>query len=325
MKYDIITFGSGTLDVFLKTEDFSIEEIKKFITKKGVCFPFGSKVDVKALSFSTGGGGTNVAATFASQGFKTGYCGKIGKDFAGREVLKDLEEFGIKKPFVLETERAATNMSIIFSWGRERTCFVWRGASEMLRRNEIPWKKLEAKWFYLAPLSGRLVEIFEPLVDFAYKNDIKIFVNPGNSQIDLGAKRLGPILSKIDILLLNQEEASFLTKIPYSREKQVFKKLDGLVPGIAIMTKGAKGAMASDGKFIWEAESLPVLLAEKTGAGDAFGSGFLTGFIRKKNIEEALQLGIANSCACIKKVGAKQGLLKKGQAWRRVKVIKRKV
>ena len=69
-----------------------------------------------------------------------------------------------------------------------------------------------------------LVDPAKILVNFAKEHNIKVFANPGNSQLNLGMKALRPILNKIDILLLNQEEASLLTKVSYQKEKQVFKK-----------------------------------------------------------------------------------------------------
>ena len=138
-------------------------------------------------------------------------------------------------------------------------------------------------------------------------------------------KVLKPILSKIDILLLNQEEASLLTKIPYQKEKEIFKKLNELVNGIVIMTKGAKGAVVSDGSYLWQARPSKVSVVEKTGAGDAFGAGFLKGFMEKGDIAFSLQLGLANATACIQKIGAKQGFLKKDQPWKKVKVTKKRL
>jgi len=325
MKYDIITFGSATLDVFLKAEDFLIRPIKEFVNRKGICFPFASKINIKNLCFRTGGGGTNTAATFALWGFKVAYCGRIGDDFAGHEVLKDLKRFKVSRSLVSLTKEKPTNSSIIFSFDRDRTCFVWRGASELLTKEEIPWDKLKAKWFYLAPLSGKLALLFEPLVNFAKEKEISVFANLGNSQINLQMKKLKPILEKIDILLLNQEEASLLTKIPYRKEKEVFAKLDNLIPGIAIMTKGKEGAVVSNGRYLWKTKPLSGPLVEKTGAGDAFGAGFLTGFIQKRDISFAIQLGIANASACLQKTGAKEGLLKKGSLWRKVKVERKKL
>lgn len=325
MRHDIITFGSATLDVFLKSKDFLVRKEKKFVTGKGICFPFASKVDIKDVFFSTGGGGTNVAATFSNQGFKVAYCGKIGKDIFGKEILKDLKKFKIDTRSVLETGEKPTNCSIIFSFGKDRTVFVYRGASEILKKEEIPWKEFKANWFYLAPLSGKLANLFGPLVNFAKENKIKVACNPGNSQINLNKNSLKSILSKIDILILNQEEASLLTQIPYQKEKEVFKKLDEMIPGIAVMTKGRGGVIVSDGEYIFEAGILPSKTIEKTGAGDAFSSGFVVGFIKKGDIPCAIQLGTANATSCVQEIGAKAGLLKKGQPWPKVKVVKTKL
>lgn len=325
MKYDVITFGSASLDVFLKTHEAVIRSEKKFINRQAVCFPFAAKVEIKNLYFSSGGGGTNVAASLALQGLKTAYCGKIGKDFSGEEVLKDLKKFKVETPFIIKTEEKPTNLSVIFSWGRERTCFVWRGASECLRWSEIPREKLEAKWFYLAPLSGRLISLFGPLVNFARERGIKVFSNLGDSQIKLEKRKLQPILKKIDVVLLNQEEASLLTGIPYQKEKELFRKLDEMIDGLAIMTKGKEGAIVSDGAYSWSAKTLPAKVVEKTGAGDAFGAGFLSRLLVGKEPGAALQFGIANSVGCLKELGTKNGLLKKNAAWPKVKVLKKKL
>ena len=323
MHYDIITFGSAALDLFLKTDNFLIEGNEKFRAGKAICFPFAEKVDIKGITFASGGGGTNTGATFSLQGFKAAFCGAVGNDFAGDKVLRELEALGIDSCFVQKTKVRATNLSVIFSQAQERTCFVWRGASEYLLWEKVDKDVLKADWFYLAPLSGNLSKGFEDIVKFAKQNNIRVFANLGNSQIGIEKEKLTSILKHIDILLLNQEEAALLTGISYKKEKKVFEKLDKLVPGLAIMTKGKDGAVASDGKYLWEVEALKVKVIEKTGAGDAFGSGFLTGYIKEKSIERGLQIGIANAASCIQKLGAKNGLLQRGEAFKKIKVIKR--
>ena len=319
--FDIITFGSATHDIFLQSKTFKIIGEKKFITGKGLCLSLGQKIEIKDIYFSTGGGGTNTATTFASQGFKTAYCGLVGDDAAGEEVIKDLKKFKIDTRFVLKTKKKPTNLSVILSSdGQERTILVYRGASEELTKNKVPWSQLKAKWFYLAPLSGKLCGLFETLVDFAQKNKIKVMANPGNSQLNLPQQTLKRILKKIDILVLNQEEASLLTKISYQQEEEIFKKIDELSPGITIMTKGPAGVVVSDGNYLYQAEPLKVKVVDRTGAGDAFAAGFLSGLIQSGQIVYAIQLGIANSSACLQKIGAKNGLLKKNQKWSKVKV-----
>jgi ribokinase len=323
--FDIITFGSATWDVFIKPDhNCRILKDKDFISGKGVCFNLGSKVDIEDVNFSSGGGGTNTASAFAKQGFRVAYCGKVGDDISGKEIIDELKNRGVAVDFIIKTKEKPTNHSIVINaLKNERTILVYRGASELLKENEMPFNafKGKVKWFYLAPLSGKLAEHFEKIVDFAKKNNIKVAANLGNSQLYLKKNTLKKTLKNLDVLILNQEEASILTGIPYNQENKIFRKIDEMCDGIAIMTKGDNGVSVSDGKFIYKAEPLVVDVVDKTGAGDAFSSGFVSGFIGSYgDIEYAIQKGTANSAFCISKWGAKTGLLSKSDKFKKTKV-----
>lgn len=323
--FDIVTFGSATRDIFLESKTFKVVGEKKFLTGKGLCLALGSKIEVDDIEFFTGGGGTNTAATFSSQGFETAFCGMVGNDSAGQDIINDLEKFDVDTNFVFKSKTKKTNQSVVLESpsNRERTIIVYRGASGELSKADIPLEKLQAKWFYIAPLSGKFCNLFEYLVDYAAKNRIKVAVNPGNCQLKMPALKLQKILKKIDVLFLNQEEACMFTKIAYNKEKHIFKKLDEMCPGVAVMTKGPEGVTVSDGKHLYCASSPKSKVVDATGAGDSFAAGFLSGLIQSNNnIEYAIQLGMANSVSCIQKIGAKNGLLKKGQVFKKVKVSK---
>jgi sugar/nucleoside kinase (ribokinase family) len=63
-----------------------------------------------------------------------------------------------------------------------------------------------------------------------------------------------------------------------------------------------------EGKY-YKAGVMPVDAYERTGAGDAFGSGCLSALIKGKDITEALLWGTINSASVIGYVGAQRGLL----------------
>ena len=322
--YDIVTFGSAAWDVFMRPKKIKPITSKRFVSKKGICFNLGSKVDIKDIYSSSGGGGTNTAATFVSQGLKTAFVGCVGNDLTGRQIIEDIKNLRVNVDLVQIDKSKPTNYSVVLkTQGADRTILVYRGASELMAERRIPFSKIKkAKWFYLAPLSGKIAKITRDIVNFAKKNNIKVALNPGNSQLSLPKKEIEYIISKVDILLLNQEEASFLTKIDYHKEKEIFKKIDDVCPGIVIMTKGSEGASVSDGKHLFTAPGVNKHIVDNTGAGDAFGAAFVAGFIKKEDIEYAIQLAMANSISCLTKLGAKGGLLKKGQKFKKVNVIK---
>ena len=71
--------------------------------------------------------------------------------------------------------------------------------------------------------------------------------------------------------------------------------------------------MASDGKTIIKTgmyEDVPV--TDRTGGGDAFGSGFLSYYSQGKSLKESMIFASANSTSVVTKVGAKEGILHQG-------------
>jgi len=250
--------------------------------------------------------------------------GWVGDDPGGREVIRELDELAVKTVFVKVTSRAKTPYSIILSaTGEERSILVFEGASHLLDEQDIPWEKIkDAKWFYVAGLSGESAQTFGPIVEFAAENKIKIAVNPGRDQLGQDLEILKELLNKIDVLIVNQEEASLITGVDYKDEVALFKKFDELVPGIAVMTKGPEGVAVSDGQKIYRAGIPPSGYVDRTGSGDAFGSGFVSVLVSGGSIGEAIQLGAANATSTVQSIGAKTGLLKKGEwgEWEKVGV-----
>jgi len=329
--YDIITFGSATRDLFLKSKDFKTLKDKRFITGQGLCFNLGSKIYLDDLVFATGGGGTNTAVTFAGQGLKTACIGRVGDDPGGKAILEELDKFKIKG-FVAKDKKIKTAYSIILSVSeKERTILVYSGACHYLTLKDVPFGQLKTKWIYIAGLSGASAKLLLPIINFAKKNKIKVALNPGAGQLALGLKGLKNILSNVNVLILNQEEGARLANLPFKREKAIFEKLDRFVRGIVVMTKGPEGVTVSDGKYIYSAGIFKEKkYVDRTGAGDAFGSGFVAGLIRTNKIEEAIRLGSANGTAVVEELGAKNGLLTKNRyekeaRWKNFKITKNKL
>jgi sugar/nucleoside kinase (ribokinase family) len=116
------------------------------------------------------------------------------------------------------------------------------------------------------------------------------------------------------MIYVNREEAEKLTGFGESsgRERDLLIALNKIGPKICVITDGADGAFAYDsinGKFM-KVGVLPVDAYERTGAGDAFGSGCLSALIHGKTLDEALLWGTCNSASVIGYTGSQKGLLK---------------
>ncbi|MFH1937965.1 MAG: carbohydrate kinase family protein [Patescibacteria group bacterium] len=327
--YDIIVLGSATQDVFMSSSDFKVVEDEKLITKKGLCVPLGSKLKMESVTFTMGGCGTNAAVTFANQGLKTAYLGLVGKDCAGDMIKSELKKNNVSTDLIIDSNKDQTAFSVILSVPNiGRSILKKLGACHNMTDSDFDYDKIKTKWIYAGSLSGEAYKSLDSLLEYAVKNDIKIAASPvGQSQLGEGLERTKALLDKIDILIMNQEEAALLTGIDYSDEEEIFNKLEKLAPKIKVMTKGPEGVRVTDGEYRYSAGIPESGLVDRTGAGDAFSSAFLSGYIEKQDISYAIQLATANSTSVLQKIGAINGLLKKGEwgEWEKVEVKKEKI
>jgi sugar/nucleoside kinase (ribokinase family) len=311
--FNIITIGSATKDIFL--------DAKKLKKDNDFSFPLGEKIELeKILSFS-GGGGVNTATTFALQGLKTAFCGILGQDLAGQEIIEELNQKGINTELVTIKPGGTTDIGLIFHAESERTILLYHGVSKTFSEKDIDWKGLgNTAWLYLAPLWKNAAKLTEKIVSSAKENNVKVALNPSLHQLSL--PNIRDILREVNVLILNDEESAFLAGAKSYQEKKVFSEIRKITPAIIIITKGKGGAAALEGKSFYQITAPPTDVVDATGAGDSFGAGFVAGLIQKKTIKESLQLGMANAVSNIQIFGANKGLLKKGDDFSMIKITK---
>lgn len=303
--FDIITIGSATRDFFIKTAAFDVHKSHHVIGGQEACLPLGAKIDVADLIFDTGGGATNTAASFANFGLKTAAVCRVGQDFAGEEILRNLKKYKINTRFVsLDSKHRTAYSIILMAESGQRTILVYRGASGHFTIADIPWPRLKSQWIYLSSLGGDL-KLLTEILDTVARKKIKIAWNPGGLEIKAGFKKLEPLIKKVDVLIMNEEEAKTLV------DKNFIKALRDLPRRALAITQGDKGAIAADKKEMLFAPAYGGKAMEATGAGDAFSAGFVTGLLKWDNLSLALRLGALNSGMCVQKTGAKAGLLPK--------------
>lgn len=320
--YDIISVGSATRDVFFQADELKKFKMDEFPTGEAICMGYGSKIEMKKIVLTSGGGGTNAAVTFARQGFKTANIGVVGKDYNGEEILNELRGEGIDVQYFQKHDDDFTAYSVILVHADgERTIMSYKGEGQHFSSSMIPFDQLQSKWFFLDSLGGHY-DVMEGLVNHAVKNNIKLATNPGGKELAHGLEKLKPLLKHFSIVIMNQEEAAGLTGIDYKKEDEIFKLMDGLIDGIFVMTKGPDGVSVSDGKNIYTAGVPDSPVVERTGAGDSFSSGFVVEYIRSGDVAKAIQFGTANASSVVTQYGAKAGILKEGDwgPWELIKV-----
>jgi len=323
--FDVITVGSATVDVFVRTEFCDMVQEKG---RDCIAYPVGSKILIDELILTTGGGGTNTAVSLARLGHKVAFLGKIGTFENSRRVILDLQKDHVNTSLVVRKPNSRTGYSIILdSVNHDRTILVFRGSNNDLRLNEVKLRKLKTKWFYFSTMMGQSYQTLERLALYAEKNKINIAFNISSYLAKKGINYLNPILKRTNILVLNKEEAALLAG--KGKIQNLLKELHKAGPKIVAITDGEHGVYVSDQNYSYHANPHKIKVVETTGAGDTFASSFLSGIMRKNDIEFAIKLGMTNAESVIQYHGAKNKLLAYNEALRQmkkmpIKVIKKK-
>ena len=307
----IVSIGAALQDVYLiDRDDFTIgvnDEGKGYFDH----LELGSKIDIDKVQFSTGGGATNAATSLARSGHEVIFMGCIANDPAGRAVLDALDKEGIDSSYVSYARGVRTGYSVLLlAPSGERTILTCRGASakfDLLDPKDLDL--IQPDWLYVTTLRGDM-DMLDKFFTRAKKLGTRIMFNPGILELANKRKLIG-LLSDVDVLLVNKEEASQM--VPGVLLEELVSHLKSYVSTV-IVTDGGQGAIASDGNKTYRVGLYEdVKVKDATGAGDAFGAGFLAAFAAGKPLRSALVFASANSTSVIRKIGAKNGIISIGE------------
>lgn len=304
----MLTIGAAVQDVFMSHSDEFKPVTDKAAHETFLKLDLGAKADVNNIVFSTGGGATNAAVTFARQGLETQFMGAIGHDPAGDAVLQDLDKEGVDTTHVSFSDKYHTGFSVLLlAPNGERTILTYRGASTHYDIKHFDLSKANAGWLYVSSMAGNM-DILDKIFSQAKELKMKIFFNPGKDELRQPDKLRG-LLEDVDVLSVNREEAQQI--VSGQDLEELTRKVLNYVP-TAIISDGPNGVMASDGKTIVRAGMYEdVKVIDRTGAGDAFGSGFLSQWAVGRSLKDAIVFASANSTSVVTKIGAKVGILHK--------------
>lgn len=137
-----------------------------------------------------------------------------------------------------------------------------------------------------------------------------VMLDTMNLWIDIALDDLKDIISKVDCVTINDEEARMLTG-EYSLRKAA-KKVMEMGPSTLIIKKGEHGALLFKEDRIFFCPALPLEdVFDPTGAGDTFAGGFM-GYLAKtddlsfENMKRAIIYGSAMASFCVEKFGTER-------------------
>lgn len=293
--------------MFLTSDEFDPHTEGKHVYTH---LPLGLKLEVDHVTFDTGGNAGNVAVTFARQGLEVDYMWTLGTDPASETIMRVLDREGVSTRLVVHNEKYQAGYStILIATNGERTILNHRGISTGPTGKDLDLDILnEFDWVYPTSLANGGIALLEKIVTKAAEAGTKVMLNPAGPEL-AEPHKLKTILEDVEILCVNKEEMQKLVH-GESLEELVRHGLN-LVP-VVIVSDGPNGVCASDGKTIVTAGMYEdVKVVDRTGAGDAFASGFLSQWVQGKGLRESIIFASANSTSVVTQIGAKTGILHK--------------
>jgi sugar/nucleoside kinase (ribokinase family) len=250
------------------------------------------------------------AATYSSlsASFLAGVrvVGVVGADF-GEPILADFRKRGIDTEGV---ERAA---------GRS---FRWRGryAPDLSSRTTLDTQlNVFADFKPKIPAAYKrtpylLLGNIHPALQISVLDQMDrpklVAADTMNLWIDTEPKLLGDMLSRIDLLIINDEEARQLSGIQNIRKAAADIRKRG--PSRLIIKRGEFGALLFDNGGVFFVPAYPLeQVLDPTGAGDTFAGG-LMGYLARHDdasthaLRRAMFFGSALASFCVEEVGTKR-------------------
>lgn len=310
-RFDILSIGAVVQDTFVRPSRLRVVTDVDSETGQSILLPLGAKNNIDAMQHTVGGGAANSAVTFSRVGLQAATVSRVGKDIAGRSIKEVLEKEGVSPRFIVTDEELQTGESVLFlAPDGNRTIFTYRGPAAKFTMDDVDESIIRrADWIYMSSVGGNL-QILKHVFALCRIHEVKLAWNPGGAELAHGKEKLRPLLAAVDVLIMNREEAARLTEIPHGSVEEVLAEMLKLVKkGIVVVTNGAEGATAFDGEHV---ESLPgrnVKVVDATGAGDAFGSGFVAAHMSGLPVDRALSFAVSNAESVISKIGAQAGIL----------------
>ncbi|MBD3311372.1 MAG: hypothetical protein GF349_02655 [Candidatus Magasanikbacteria bacterium] len=313
--FDIISIGDTTVDTIIVIDKASVNcDLKK--SQCQLCINYADKIPISKSDLSIGGNAANIAVGCKKLGLKTALITELGSDVNGDYVKKELRKMKVNTDLTKNLKNKETRYSIVLNYRGERTILSYHA-----ERNYTLPKIPKCKWIYFTSMSKNYEKIVPKLLNFLEKNkEIKLAFNPGSYQMKNSMTEIKKILKQTDLLFVNKQEAKKITGKD-EKIKKLFPYLHKKGVKTAVITDGTKGSYSSHENEIFFTPASKEKAKAKTGAGDAYASGFLSAIVYGKSIPEAMKWGTANASGVITEFGAQKGLLSKNGIQKQIKKL----
>ena len=240
--------------------------------------------------------------------------GVVGDDDDGAFAIRELESGGLETAVRISKTEATSFTDVMSVPGGERTFFTFPGASAGWGYDDFPFESVNAGdivllgyFLLLAKIdAGDGLKILRRLKDLGAMTAIDL-VSENSDRYAL----VRECLPYVDYLIINEVEAARIAGKDGVAAALAEDLLALGVRELVVIHEPAKGTALRRGGKPVEVESVDIpksFIVDKTGAGDAFCAGALTGIFRGLDEREILRRGAVAAVGALSAAGATAGV-----------------
>jgi 2-dehydro-3-deoxygluconokinase len=299
--YDVVTFGEAMIR--LSPPNFQRLE------------------QARSLDLNVGGAELNVAAGVTRFGLKSAWVSKLPKNSLGYLVQNRAREFGIDCSHVVWSDKGRAGIYFVEFGASPRASSVLydraHSAISMIQSGEVDWSRTftGSKHFHMSgitpALSPSAAETTAEALRAARKAGCTISYDLNYRKklwTPAEAKKIQePLMEDVDILITTEEDTNVVFGIKEKDYETAAEKLAGtfkfkivaitLREDLSVWRNNWTAIAYSEG-ILYRDRKYEVEIVDRVGAGDSFTAGFLSAWLKDKNVQRGVQLG--NAFAALK-------------------------
>jgi ribokinase len=278
----IVVFGSINVDLIIAVENLPRP---------------GETVLGPGYKLVAGGKGANQALAAARAGAMTRMVGAVGRDAFAEIALADMTAAGVDLTAVARRGTATGCAVICVDKRGQNMIAVASGANLKVKESQVADAFLGQRTLLTMQMEVPHEENWE-LAARARSLGARVLLN-----VAPAGNLPGLIMPALDWIVLNEIEVAMIAGqhgLPADSAHAAGAALAEMADTTVIVTLGAQGAVAFDGKQGWEIGSLPIKPVDTTGAGDAFVGALATALDDGHELPVALRwASTAGALACL--------------------------
>jgi len=259
------------------------------------------------ISTQGGGAAANVASWLSVSGTPTYLIARVGDDAAGQTVLAELDKYGVEHSQTMIPDVNTGVVIVLVDALGERTMFPDSGANSGLSLADLPpLDEITAVYLSGYPLvNPKSREGALDILRAVKERGLSVIFDPSTVGVllEVGLSQVREWLALVDVVILNEEEAHFLSgkKNPIEAAAELLKSTP-----LVVIKRGGNGALAqARGSSVVQISAIEAVVVDTTGAGDAFAAGFILVWANGGELVDALNNGAALAAKCVAIRGAR--------------------